>query len=99
MIAEGVIALIWATLAMVMLWTAAMYLVKEGKFHWVATVPAVFMTVVVTTFIASSGIGFNLSMALSTSVGIGAAVISLILFFRQANRLPLPPKSAQDPVV
>jgi hypothetical protein len=35
-------------------------------------------------------------MALSTSVGIGAAVIALILFFRQAGRLPLPPKSAQD---
>jgi carbon starvation protein CstA len=89
----------WAnqTLATVVLWTAAMYLVKERKFHWVATVPALFMTVVVTTFLANSGIGLNLSMALSTSAGIGAAVIALILFFWHANRMPLPSKIAQDP--
>jgi carbon starvation protein CstA len=91
----------WAnqTLATVVLWTAAMYLVKEGKFHWVATVPAVFMTIVVTTFMASSGIGFNLSMALSTSVGIGAGVIALIFFFWKASRLPLPPTGAREPGV
>ena len=89
----------WAnqTLATVVLWTAAMYLVNERKFHWVATLPAVFMTVVVTTFIANSGIGLNLSMALSTSAGIGVGVIALLLFFRHANRMPLPPKIAQDP--
>ena len=89
----------WAnqTLATVVLWTAAVYLAKERKFHWVATLPAVFMTVVVTTFIANSGIGLSLSMAFSTSAGIGAGVIALILFFWHANRLPLPPKIVRDP--
>ena len=91
----------WANqfLATVVLWTAGMYLVKERKFHWVATVPAVFMTVVVTTFIANSGIGLKLPMALSTSAGVGAAVIALVVFFWKANRLPLPPKGVQEPGV
>ncbi len=89
----------WAnqTLATVMLWTAAVYLAQKNKFHWVATAPAVFMTVVVASFIANSGIGFSLSMALSTSVGIATAIVAMILFFWKVKRLPLPPSRAQEP--
>jgi carbon starvation protein CstA len=68
-----------------MLWAAAMYLVRQRKFHWVATVPAAFMTVVVATFISNSGIGFNLPMNAATSIGIGAAVVAVVAFFWKAR--------------
>jgi carbon starvation protein CstA len=86
----------WAnqTLATVVLWTAAMYLVRQRKFHWVATVPAVFMTVVVTTFICNSGIGFNLPMRVATSIGIGAAVVAAVAFFWKARLISLSPPDA-----
>ncbi len=77
----------WAnqTLATVVLWAAAMYLVRKRKFHWVATIPAIFMTVVIFTFIANSRIGFNLPMNVSTSIGIGAAVVAVVAFFWKAR--------------
>jgi carbon starvation protein CstA len=73
----------WAnqTLAAVVLWTAAMYLAKNGKLHWIATIPAIFMTAVVTSFIANSGIGFNLPMNISNIIGIVSAVVATIAFF------------------
>lgn len=82
----------WAnqTLATVVLWTSAMYLAKNGKLHWIATIPAIFMTAVVTSFIANSGIGFNLSLNISTILGIGTSVAATIAFFRKARQLPVP---------
>ncbi len=82
----------WAnqTLATVVLWTAAVYLVREKKLHWVATIPAIFMTAVVTTFIANSGIGFNLPMNIATSIGIGSAVVATVAFFWKSRLIQLP---------
>ena len=82
----------WAnqTLAAVVLWTAAMYLVKERKLHWIATIPAIFMTAVVTSFIANSGIGFNLPMNISTLIGIGSAIAATIAFFWKARQFSIP---------
>lgn len=80
----------WAnqTLAVFVLWTAAVYLADLRKFHWVATIPAIFMTAVVTTFIANSTIGFKLPMPLATSIGIGAAVAACAAFFGKVRRIP-----------
>lgn len=38
----------WAnqTTAMITLWVGAAYLLRTGKFHWIATIPALFMTAV-----------------------------------------------------
>ncbi len=85
----------WAnqTLAVFVLWTAAVYLADINKFHWIATLPAIFMTVVVTTFISNSAIGFNLPMPLATSIGIGAAVAACAAFFWKVRRIP----SASEP--
>jgi len=79
----------WAnqTLAVFVLWTAAVYLADIRKFHWIATLPAIFMTAVVTTFIANSTIGFNLPMPLATSIGIGAAVVACVAFFWKVRRI------------
>jgi carbon starvation protein CstA len=54
-----------------MLWTASAYLLRHNKLHWVTTVPAVFMTTVVITFILNNAtLGFGLPMQLSTILGI-----------------------------
>jgi carbon starvation protein CstA len=59
------------TTAVMMLWTASAYLLRHNKLHWVTTVPAVFMTTVVITFILNNAtLGFGLPMQLSTILGI-----------------------------
>jgi len=72
----------WAnqTLATIVLWAGAAYLIKQGKLHWICTVPAAFMTAVVTTYLAYAPIGFGLSLVVSTWIGIGVALFSLMLF-------------------
>jgi len=72
----------WAnqTLATIVLWTGAAYLIKQAKLHWIATVPATFMTAVATTYLAYDKIGFGLSLPVSTAIGVAAAVLSLFAF-------------------
>ncbi|AJQ94102.1 carbon starvation CstA family protein [Gynuella sunshinyii] len=84
----------WAnqTTAMIMLWAAAAYLAKEGKLHWICTIPATFMTAVTITYLANATIGFNLPMQISTILGIGTAVVALVAFlwkFKAASRVAL----------
>jgi len=63
------------TTAVMMLWTATAYLARHNKLHWIATVPAMFMTAVVITFILNnSNLGFGLSMQVSTVIGILSTV-------------------------
>ncbi len=66
------------TTAVMMLWTASAYLLRFNKFHWIATVPAMFMTTVCITFILNnSQLGFGLAMNVSTIVGmIGTLLIT-----------------------
>ncbi|MCG4788627.1 carbon starvation protein A, partial [Roseburia faecis] len=56
--------------AAIMLWAAAAYLIKEGKLHWVCTIPAIFMTTVCITFLGNAAIGFGLPMNISTMLGV-----------------------------
>jgi carbon starvation protein CstA len=88
----------WAnqTLAVFVLWTAAAYLTGIGRFHWIATVPAIFMTAVVTTFIANSTIGFNLPMPVATSIGVAAAVAACVAFFWKVRKIPGAPEIAAE---
>lgn len=73
----------WAnqTTAMIMLWAGAAYLAKEGKFHWICTLPAAFMTAVTFTYIAHATIGFNLPMSIATPLGIAITVVALVAFW------------------
>nr|WP_321460991.1 carbon starvation protein A [uncultured Cohaesibacter sp.] len=68
------------TLSMLVLWSAAIWLARKGKLHWIATVPAVFMTAVDTAFILQAKIGFNLPPDISNIVAVIVAAISLIAF-------------------
>ncbi|WP_404451276.1 carbon starvation protein A [Virgibacillus necropolis] len=69
--------------ATVMLWTGAMYLLKQHKFHWICSVPALFMTAVTSTYIFYAPEGF--SLAYSTSMIIGSIIwlIVALWFVRQ----------------
>lgn len=73
----------WAnqTTAMVMLWTAAAYLFRHQKFHWVCTIPAVFMTLVCSTFLLNAPIGFGLDYQLSVWLGGAVTAVAVIAFF------------------
>lgn len=61
--------------ATMMLWTAAAYLLRHNKLHWIATVPAMFMTTVCVSFIMSSAkLGFGLPINISTVIGVASAL-------------------------
>ncbi|WP_273129934.1 carbon starvation CstA family protein [Bacillus weihaiensis] len=55
--------------ATVMLWTAAMYLLQHAKFHWICSIPALFMTAVTSSYIFYAPEGFHLSYELSMIFG------------------------------
>ncbi|TDQ58001.1 carbon starvation protein CstA [Mesocricetibacter intestinalis] len=73
----------WAnqTTAMVMLWTAAAYLYLHKKFHWVCTLPAIFMTMVCATFLAYAPIGFGLDYQIAVWVGMAITLVAVVAFF------------------
>lgn len=84
----------WAnqTTATVMLWVAAAYLYRYQKFHWVATLPAIFMSMVCSTFLFYAKIGFSLDYQLSVYLGIATTAIFTVLFF-----LLIKPIAKEDP--
>ncbi|MEG9488411.1 carbon starvation protein A [Mannheimia indoligenes] len=67
--------------AMVMLWTAAGYLYRYNKFHWVCSIPAWFITTVCATYLAYNKIGFGLDYQLSVYIGLAITVVCIICFF------------------
>ncbi|MCR8849453.1 carbon starvation protein A [Rossellomorea sp. SC111] len=72
----------WAnqSTAMIALWVGAMYLALQKKPHWVATIPAIFMTMVTFTYILNAPIGFGLSMV-TAYMGASIVTIAAILAF------------------
>ncbi len=68
------------TLAMLVLWTAAIYLAQKKKFHWIATIPAAFMTAMTTTYLLVAPEGFRLSHAFGWPAGIILSLIALSVF-------------------
>ena len=74
------------SLATVVLWASAMYLVHEGKSHWIASVPAVFMTAVCSTYILMAPEGLSLSARVSYPIGIVVAVGVMAWFFAAARK-------------
>ncbi len=74
------------TLAMIVLWTASMYLFREKKNYWITAVPATFMSAVSMTyfFCADECLGF--STAVAYPVGIILAVVFLAIFLRATKK-------------
>lgn len=68
--------------AVMMLWTAAAYLMRHNKLHWICTIPAMFMTAVVFTFLLNSAtLGAGLPMTVSTIAGIVITLLTTALVF------------------
>ena len=68
------------TLAMIVLWAAAVYLAKNRLLHWIATVPATFMSAVSVTYILQAPEGFKLPVTISYPIGIISALILFGIF-------------------
>ena len=78
------------TLATIVLWTAAVYMLIRGENFWIALIPAIFMTAVVTTYILVAPEGLMLPYSLSVFIG---CIITIILtgyffFYRSKKVVP-----------
>ena len=87
------------TLAMIVLWAASMYLVKEKKNFWITAVPATFMSAVSSTYFilapeclgniinsktAAGAVVYNTAVAYP--IGIVFAALLLFIFLRAAKK-------------
>ena len=68
------------TLAMIVLWTASMYLFMEKKNYWITAVPATFMSAVSMTYFFAAPECLNLGTGIAYPVGIVCAVVFLGAF-------------------
>jgi len=75
-------------LATVVLWASAVYMAKNGKMHWIATVPATFMSAVCSTYILIAPEGLKLSTAIAYPAGIAFALVLLIAFLYANYKRP-----------
>ena len=75
------------TLACIMLWAAAVWLAKKKLFYWIALLPALFMTVVCTSYIFIAPEGFQLSLTISLSAGLALMALLAIFFWRYIHSI------------
>jgi len=68
-------------LGTVTLWACSVFLYKyRGSYHWITTIPALFMTSVTTTFILTQPIGFNLNYSVGNWVNLLVVISCLVIF-------------------
>ena len=79
----------WANqaLAAIALWCGTVFLSRRHSRWWLAFVPAVFMTVVTTSYILVENVGFGLNPQLGTILGIVAGVASAAFFLWRLPKL------------
>lgn len=64
------------------LWSIAVWMRYRRRFHWIATCPAAFMTVMCVTYLFhASDCYIGLSLDLSTAIGLAAGACCVVLFF------------------
>ena len=84
-------------LAMIVLWTASMYLYMEKKCYWLTAVPATFMSAVSMTYFFSAPECLHLSTAIAYPAGIILAIAFLGFFlFVIHTRNPKPDYSTLE---
>lgn len=78
----------WAnqTLAVFTLWAITVYLVRERKPFWVTLLPALFMTVVCSSFLMISKNAFGFDMSVGYGVGGAALIVAVAWFFTWYSR-------------
>lgn len=72
------------TLGAIVLWTIAVWMLRNGKNCWIAVIPGAFMTFVCTSYILCAPEGFELNYTLSLALGlcVAAGVTGAFLYFR-----------------
>ncbi len=82
----------WAnqTLAVISLWACASYLIKNNKFHWIATIPAMFMTLICSLYIIFTPDGLSLEYGLSLKLSAAFTAALTTLFFFKNRKRPAP---------
>ncbi|MFO7790335.1 MAG: carbon starvation protein A [Bacteroidales bacterium] len=68
------------TLATIVLWTITIYLLTSNKNFWITLLPALFMTMVISTYIFLAPEGLSLSKTLSYSLGGVITILSAVAF-------------------
>ncbi|NDR56075.1 carbon starvation CstA family protein [Aliiruegeria sabulilitoris] len=84
-------------LSMMVLWSAAIYLAQKGKFHWIASIPAVFMTAVDAAFILQAQIGLGLPANISNIASVVIAAAAFAYFLRYATGKKASAAMAENP--
>lgn len=76
------------TTAVMMLWTASAYLLRNDKFHWIATAPAMFMTTVVICFILNNEtLGLGMTMDIATAIAIvSTMLITALVIYKSKGK-------------
>ena len=72
------------SLAAIALWAAAAYLYRRNKLHWIASIPATFITSIAVAYILyEPNMGFGIDLTVSNGVGIvfGLACLVALLIF------------------
>lgn len=80
------------TLATIVLWASAVYLVENKRFHWICSLPATFMTAVITSYIVVAPEGLKMSMDIGVPIGIFAAVLAFAAFAIKASKASKTPQ-------
>ena len=81
------------TLAMIVLWTASMYLFREKKNYWITAVPATFMSAVSMTYFFCAPECLHLSTTIAYPVGLVLAALFLGIFIHATKKQPKPAKN------
>ena len=68
------------TLATATLWTITVYLAKEKKFYWLTLLPALFMTMVISTYIVVAPEMLHISVNIGYPVGAVCAITAWAMF-------------------
>lgn len=76
------------TLAMIVLWTASMYLFREKKNYWITAVPATFMSAVSMTYFFCAPECLHLSTTIAYPVGLVLAALFLGIFIYATKKQP-----------
>ena len=73
-------------LALIVLWTAAAFLVSKKKMHWIMSIPATFLTIVCVTYLVvaplnNGGLGLSQNLGLAMGSIIGLCSLGLFIYF------------------
>ena len=85
------------TLSVFTLWAVTVYLARHGKAYIVSLFPAIFMTVVCSTYLlcAPRPEGFGLDRSVATAAGVTVAIALTAIFFKYLHTLtPTKPREA-----